>query len=677
MKHKALRKVMISMVLCFLLSLLYYSIGYDGVKAESAKDLPKLVLLQHDFPNSIKSTQVGMYQPYHTGKVDNGFAEVMKFVGTSDQGSNGVKTDITEYVQMGKSGDIFGASIKIKVQGWNAPANKNNKVKLFFEIVSKNGDKKVVELSSKGPNSSLSNLTDSKYHLGDNWLTDTIEGQKKLEFQSTDKIYLCITQKNMFHWYDEIALYGYIDPKVNHNVVKVSTPTLTESGDTMSFTASNSKDKKESITIEVDKKTYKKSLKANSKEVTITIPAKKGNTIQIKDNEGNVLIPNMKIGEQKWVATWATANQALDKNRSEYPPNPGLANNTLRQVVRISTGGTQFRLKLSNEYGTSPLEIKAVHLAKEVNPGESRIALGSDSKVTFDGKECITIPAGKTISSDPIEFLANPLERIAITMHFGAVPNRITSHTGARNTSYLVTGDHVQDFILVDAKTFVHWYFITALDVMSNSNAKAIAILGDSITDGYGVTANKDERWTDTLAERLLANDETSHISVLNQGIGGNAIFGGLGPAAINRYKRDILDHEGVGYVIIFEGINDIGAANNTALTQRIINEYIKFANEAKAKGIKVYGATILPFQGSAGYYNATHGTIREQIRQDLNHWIRNNEYFDGVIDLDVALQDVNRPSYLAKEYDNDGLHPSIKGYEKIGESIDLNLFIN
>lgn len=401
----------------------------------------------------------------------------------------------------------------------------------------------------------------------------------------------------------------------------------------------------------------------------------KGDSESMNDKQESVQ-ETINTENLEWVGTWASAQQGLDRNRGEYPPAPGLAGNTLRQVVRISKGGPQLRLKISNEYGNTPLVLNSVHIAKHYEKGRSIILPKTDTIVTFNGgSETVSIAPGEVICSDPINYNAADLERLAISIHFGDVPEIITSHTGARTTTYLVTGNHVTDISLEAPVTNEVWYFITGIDVLAAPESKAIVCLGDSITDGRGVRTNEDDRWTDVLAERLLENPATAHLTVLNQGIGGNSIYGGLGPAAIRRYKRDVLDQQKVGYVIIFEAINDIGYTNSADLADRIIEEYKKFADQAHAQGIKVIGATITPFGGTD--YAKNHWEIREGIRQKINDWIKSTDYFDGYIDFDAAIRDEADPTIMAKKYSSDGLHPNFAGYQKMGEAIDLNLFID
>jgi lysophospholipase L1-like esterase len=463
----------------------------------------------------------------------------------------------------------------------------------------------------------------------------------------------------------------------------VTAPTLNDSQDSAFFKVSNTSKHDLSVNVIVESfnngesagsQKYPITVKSGAQKIQQSIPAKKGDFISMKDNKENIYLQPFELGTQEWLGTWASAQQGLDPNRGEYPPAPGLENNTFRQIVRISVGGSQFRLKISNEYGRTPLVINSVHIAKHYEMGFSIIDPKTDTAVTFNGgSESVSIPAGQVVTSDVIDYNAPDLERIAISTYFGEVPEMVTSHTASRTTSYLVTGNHVSDISLESPATNETWYFITGIDVLSSPESKAIACLGDSTTDGRGVRTNYDDRWTDVLAERLVENPATAHISVLNQGIGGNSIWGGLGPAAVRRFKRDVLDQPKVGYVIIFEAINDIGYTNSPATADRLIEEYKKFADQAHAQGIKVIGATITPFGGTD--YAKAFWDIREGVRQKLNEWIRTTDYFDGFIDFDAAIRDENDPGIMAKKFSSDGLHPNFPGYQKLGEAIDLSLF--
>lgn len=372
---------------------------------------------------------------------------------------------------------------------------------------------------------------------------------------------------------------------------------------------------------------------------------------------------------ERWVGTWAASQQLVE--RHNLPPEPGLAYNTLRQVVRVSIGGDQLRLKLSNQYGISELEIESVHIAQSA--GGHRIVPETGKYVTFSGKQSVTIDPIETVVSDPIEFSLDPLSTVAITIKFGDVPRTITGHPGSRTTSYIVPGNGVDLESMPNAVTTERWYIIAGIDVLADSpDCAAVVVLGDSITDGRGSTTDQNNRWPDILANRLQADPDTAHIAVLNHGIGGNAVVaGGLGPTLYSRFERDALDQPGVRWLIILEGVNDIGGSSSMKTAEDLIDAYRYFINEAHNRGLLVYGATILPFGGS-GYYSP----LREQIRQTVNDWIRTSGEFDAVIDFDAALRDPDDPEKLYYLYDSgDNLHPSAAGYQKMGETVDLSLF--
>jgi lysophospholipase L1-like esterase len=352
------------------------------------------------------------------------------------------------------------------------------------------------------------------------------------------------------------------------------------------------------------------------------------------------------------------------------PPDPGLSNNTLRQVVRVSIGGNQLRLKFSNEYGTSPVTINSVHLA--VSAGESSIKPGTDRVLTFCEKESVTIPAGDIVTSDTLDYSLLKLTEMSITIYFGSMSSTLTGHPGSRTTSYIMDGNEVNTLNMPSAITTEHWYIITGIDVIADASYKAIVALGDSITDGRGSTTNMQNRWTDNLANRLQENTATSGVAVLNQGVGGNAVLsGGLGPHALARFDRDVLSQSGVRYLIILEGVNDIGESNTSKVASDLINAYKEFISKAHANNILVYGATILPFGGSQ--YDST---VHEQSRQTVNKWIRTSGQFDAVIDFDAAVRNAEDQTKLQSIYDSDDhLHPNAKAYKNMANIIDLDLF--
>ena len=374
---------------------------------------------------------------------------------------------------------------------------------------------------------------------------------------------------------------------------------------------------------------------------------------------------------KKWVGTWATAPQLVEPNN--MPPAPGLTNNTLRQVVAVSIGGKKIQLKFSNKYGKNPVTMKAVQVA--VSTGGFAINEASSKTIKFSGKEEVTMQPGTEVTSDAIAFDLKPRMLVAITIAFGETSPALTGHPGSRTTSYILPGNQASanaDFS--NAVKTDHWYIITGIDVESKKG-EAVAILGDSITDGRGSGTNKQNRWPDILSLALLDNRKTKNVGVLNLGIGGNTILrGGLGPTALTRFDRDILQQEGVKWLIIFEGVNDLGSTRDSAaafnVAKGLIAAYDTMIMKAHAKGLKVYGATITPFK-KAGYYTA----FRDAARNQVNEWIRTSGKFDAVIDFDKIIRDPQDIATMRAEAQSDYLHPNELGFEMMGKAIDLSLF--
>jgi lysophospholipase L1-like esterase len=377
----------------------------------------------------------------------------------------------------------------------------------------------------------------------------------------------------------------------------------------------------------------------------------------------------------RWVGTWASAPQLGDA--ANGPPAPGFADSTLRQIVHVSIGGKQLRVRFSNAFGTTALTLTSAHVA--LAGGGSTIRPESDKALTFHGQSSVTIPPGALMFSDPVAFDLAALADLAVTVQLNGAPNDVTTHPGARATTYLQAGDSVSAADLPTAAQTDHWYFLNGVDVLAKSSGAAVITLGDSITDGRNSTTNKNGRWPDELARRLQANKSTTGIGVLNEGIGGNRLLhDGLGPNALARLDRDVLAQSGVRWVIVLEGINDIGtrvdarAHNEQAATaQELIGAYEQIILRAHAHNIRVYGATIMPYEG-ASYFNPD----GEADRQTINNWIRTSGKFGGVIDLDAATRDVQKPSHLSASADSgDHLHPADGGYKIMGDAIDLKLF--
>jgi lysophospholipase L1-like esterase len=373
---------------------------------------------------------------------------------------------------------------------------------------------------------------------------------------------------------------------------------------------------------------------------------------------------------EHWVGTWACSPQLAEGDN--LPPAPGFTDTTLRQIIHISIGGAQIRVRFSNAFGKTALTILAARVAKPA--GASAITDGTDKALTFHEQNTVTIPAGALMYSDPVAFDVPGLSDLAITIYLHGVPDGITTHPGSRTTSYLAAGNFVSNPNLPEARRVDHWYFLNGVDVTGESSAESLVVLGDSITDGAKSTSNGNARWPDELARRLQA--ERKPIGVLNEGIGGNRLLlDGIGPNALARFDRDVLSQTASHWLIVFEGVNDIGMCtkdcNLDSLSQQIIAAYEQIIARAHSHKIRVYGVTITPFNGFV-YYNPD----AERARQTVNSWIRAAGHFDGVIDFDSAARDPRHPSQLAPEADSgDHLHPADGGYKLMGDAVDLKLF--
>ena len=367
----------------------------------------------------------------------------------------------------------------------------------------------------------------------------------------------------------------------------------------------------------------------------------------------------LALNAQQWTGTWGTAAEFTGPG--DMPQKTTLDNTSVRQIVHVSLGGDCLRLQLSNEFSAQPVEIKSVYIA------DAKDSCDIDRKTArmlrFEGQHNTTIQPGKTIWSDPIKYNLKPLQLLSITVCYGAqVPVNATSHRGSRTTSYIAKGTIKPGKAFNTFERVDHWYNITKIDVPANGR-KAIAVLGNSITDGRGTTTNKQNRWTDIMAETLIP---TNPAGVLNLGIGGNCVVaGGLSEPALKRFDRDILGQSNVETLIIFQGTNDIGTTGHAEQTvKKLIDAYQTLIDKAHAAGIKkVYGATITPFKGN-GWYSVFH----ETARQVVNEWIRTSGKFDGVIDFDKLVRDPQDKEKIQKQYTDDWLHLNPEGYKVMGQ---------
>ena len=369
---------------------------------------------------------------------------------------------------------------------------------------------------------------------------------------------------------------------------------------------------------------------------------------------------------QNWVGTWATAPQTVV--RSFMPYNNCMTNRSVRQVVKVSIGGDVIRLKLSNIYSMQPVEIRSIYIAHAKD--SSDIDAKTAQYFKFGNSYKTIIPAGKQIVSNALKFKLRNLERVAITINYTSAPEIPTVHMGSRTTSYIMKGVTNAHSNFAKAFRENHWYNISGIDVYTMSNnMSAIAIIGNSITDGKCSTDNAQNRWPDVMSEMLQLKHKITNQGVLNLGIGNNRVTvpGGFGALAKERFDRDILMQSGVKKVVIFEGVNDIGAArsgSSETVARQIIESIHGMVKKAKAWKMKVYLGTITPFKG-AGYYTHFH----EAARLYVNDWIRSQaKNVDGILDFAKLLQDPNDDRRMKREYaSNDWLHPNPTGYKAMG----------
>jgi lysophospholipase L1-like esterase len=362
-----------------------------------------------------------------------------------------------------------------------------------------------------------------------------------------------------------------------------------------------------------------------------------------------------------------------------------LADSTVRQTIHSSVGGRRMRLRFSNAFGGVALPITRVSVALPVGgqAGVSAIQPGTARAVTFFNRASVVVPVGAQVVSDPLAFDLAPQSNLTVTIYLaaGQASNSITSHPGSRTTTYLLAGDHVTAADLPAATPTNHWYFLSGVDVWSAGTTAGAIMLGDSLTDGRGSITNLNNRWPDRLLARLQSQRSTADVAILNQAAGGNRVLNdGLGPNALARLDRDVLAQSRVRWLIVFEGVNDIGTADASGTAQAqtaadLIAAYDQIIVRAHAQGIRVYGATLLPFGGNTAYDDPA--GLREAARQTVNTWIRTSRHFDSVIDFDQVTRDPAHPrQLLATIDDGDHLHLNPTGYQALADAVPARLFL-
>ena len=388
--------------------------------------------------------------------------------------------------------------------------------------------------------------------------------------------------------------------------------------------------------------------------------------------------------QDHWVGTWAASpspqlsTDAMQKAKLDFD------NQTIREIVHISLGGNMLRVRLSNAYGKSAVEVGAAHIA--LHGQASGIVPGSDRPLTFGGRPSVSIPSDAPVLSDSVKLKVPAGAELVISLYLPKSTDGAGIHYDAQETSYIGNGDLTAASSINEAATITSWVFLTGVDVAAPESARTVVAFGDSITDGARSTVNANHRWPDILAGRLLARHGGHEIAVVDAGIGGNRILHdasgnvAFGVNALARFDRDVLSEPGVKHVIVLEGINDIGhpdssaPASETVSAEEIIGGLKQLIARAHAHGLRIFGATLTPFEGTVypGYYTPE----KEVKREAVNKWIRSGNAFDGIIDFDKAVRDPNSPKRMLPSYDGgDHLHPSDAGYKAMGDAIDLALF--
>jgi lysophospholipase L1-like esterase len=385
-----------------------------------------------------------------------------------------------------------------------------------------------------------------------------------------------------------------------------------------------------------------------------------------------------RAAELQWVGTWATASTAQNADNLAAEFALGSTDVTLREIVHTSVAGNAIRIVLTNEFGTLPLKIGGTEVG--ISGGSDGVRPGSEHAVSFNGHSEIMIPAGAVAVSDPVELVAPAQTNLVVSLFVPSQPlSTLSCHSPAGAMNFISSGDQIAALTLNGAHAMNAWVLLKSVDVITQlPDAGTIVALGDSITDGLGSTIGANSRWPDILAARLQTDPRTRRLGILNLGISGNHVLhDGVGPNALSRFDRDVLSQSGVKYLVIFEGINDIGGSQrdaelkNTISPDDLIWGLTQLSVRAHIHGIKVYGVTLTPYEG-AGYFSLE----GEKIRLAVNSWIRTSGVLDGVIDFDKTTRDPLKRSSFLPEYDHgDHLHPSDEGYKAMGLSINLALF--
>ncbi len=396
------------------------------------------------------------------------------------------------------------------------------------------------------------------------------------------------------------------------------------------------------------------------------------------------LVPGIAAADGGWIGTWSASPQP-DWGADFFAPVSiprSLRDQTIRQVARVSLGGDQVRIEISNEYGDQPMVVGGAHVGM-AGPDGSVVA-GSDHPLTFGGEPSVTIPPGAPVWSDPVDLKVAALDSLAVSLYLPEITPTTTWHNDGRQTAFIGAGDQTAAETIKADLTTNSRIFLSGILVDAKPDARSVVLFGDSITDGDSSTPNENNRWPDVLAERIAATN--ANVSVLNEGISGARVLRDrMGTNALARFDEDVLSHPYADTVVVMMGINDIGwpdsilvpAGEPAPSADDIIAGYRQLIERAHAKGFKIIGATLTPFENTfqggpiEGYYTPE----KEMKREAVNEWIRNGGGFDGVIDFDKVAADPANPKHINAAFNSgDNLHPNDAGYEAMANAVDLSL---
>jgi len=374
---------------------------------------------------------------------------------------------------------------------------------------------------------------------------------------------------------------------------------------------------------------------------------------------------------QKWVATWGTA-QAMIVNAA--PNTRSYNNQTVRMIAHTSIGGKGLRIRLVNGFSANPVTVGSAHIAQRLK--DSEIVPESDRTLTFSGKRSVVIGPGIEVFSDPVDMEVHALSDLAVSLYFPTDTGAPTSHQTGLHTTYISKeGDTTAQTAMTDFTTTRSYYWLSGIDVLAPASYGAVVVIGASTMDGTGSTVDANRSFPAQLSEKLWMNKATSHLSVVNVGLSGNRLLkDGTGVSALGRFDRDVLSQPGVAWAIIMVGTNDargLARSPNDVTPEDMIWAYKQLIARAHARGVKVMGGTLNPFEGDSAYSEAG-----EAARMAVNTWIRTSGEFDAIIDFDKATRDPENPKRFFPLFDSgDHLHPNDAGYKVMTEAVDLAAF--